>query len=90
MDRVTQLSQKFHTRSSEEEHFIEKKSHLMDLTHGILYIKTKVLHVCFKPVCITLKDNTATIHLPVIEFRIQKELFSEKTLEKHPPTMTLM
>ena len=53
-----------------------------------IYLRTKVLHGCCKPVFITLRLYT-NLTLPVIEFPFHKELSSEKILEKLPPTMTL-
>ena len=47
----------------------------------ILYLKIKVLHGCFKPIIITLREYT-DITLSVIELPFQKEIFSEKILEK--------
>ena len=53
-----------------------------------MYLRTKFLHGCCKPVAITLRLYT-NLTLPVIEFSFHKDLFSEKILEKRLPTMTL-
>ena len=57
-------------------------------TNTYIYVWTKVLHGCCKPVFITLRFYT-NLTLPVIEFPFHKELSGEKILEKRPPTMTL-
>ena len=47
----------------------------MSLT--LVYLRTKVLHGCCKPVFINLRQYT-NLTLPVIEFPFHKELSSEK------------
>ena len=60
----------------------------MDNSYLYIYLRTKVLHGCFKPIFITLRLYTS-ITLPITEFPFHKELVSEKILEKRPPTMKL-